>query len=207
MTWNNLKHEAAPEGPAGVQEHGGDEHGHQASCMNEKCLWYAWCAGPVENMDKQSDQNAAGLRLPIKESLKTAAKNQGKRPLPKGKERILIVDDEQPIVDLFEDILERLGYAVVAETSSLEAFELFREDPSGFDLVITDMTMPDLDGECLVRKLKEIRGDIPVIMCTGNIEAISAEKAKSMGICEYITKPMRLSTLVEAVRKVLDKGR
>lgn len=207
MTWNKLKHEAAPEGPAVTQEHGGDEHGHLSSCVNKKCLWYVWCAGPGENMDKQADQHAAGLSHPTKESLKTAAKNHGKRPLLKGKERILIVDDEQSIVDLFKEILERLGYAVVAETSSLEAFELFREDPSGFDLVITDMTMPDLDGEGLIRKLQDIREDIPVIMCTGNSGSISAEKAKSMGICEFITKPMRLSTLVEAVRNVLDKGR
>ena len=127
--------------------------------------------------------------------------------LPTGTERVLLVDDEKTLVDLGCQMLERLGYRVESRTGSLEALALFKSQPTAFDLVITDMTMPNLTGEKLARELMEIRPDIPVILCTGFSEQISEERAKELGIREYILKPLLMSTLAVTVRKVLDGGR
>ena len=110
-------------------------------------------------------------------------------PLPAGHELILFIDDELAIVDIVRQMLERLGYAVDARTRSLEALELFRAKPDHFDLVITDMTMPNMTGDRLALKLMKIRPDIPIILCTGFSEKITEAKAKGMGIRKFIMKP------------------
>ncbi len=127
------------------------------------------------------------------------------KPLPIGKERILFVDDEKILVDVGQQMLERLGYEVVTRISSIDALELFSDQPYRFDLVITDMTMPQLTGEKLAKRLMEIRRDIPVILCTGYSELISDEKAKNIGIQAFIMKPLVLRELAKTVRNVLDQ--
>jgi CheY-like chemotaxis protein len=120
-----------------------------------------------------------------------------------GKERILIVDDEEQIVRMSQQILERLGYHVTVRTSSIETLEAFRAAPDRFDLVITDMTMPNMTGVQLTQKLIEIRSDIPVIICTGFSEKISEHKASTMGIRGYVMKPVIRSELAKKIREVL----
>ena len=93
--------------------------------------------------------------------------------LPTGKERILFVDDEAPIAKIGGQTLEKLGYTVSIRTNSLEALELFRTKPNDFDLIITDMTMPNMTGDSLAIELMKIRSDIPVILCTGYSKKIS----------------------------------
>ena len=125
-------------------------------------------------------------------------------PIPTGNEHILFIDDEKALVDLGKMILQRLGYTVTIRTSSLEALELFMEQPQKFDLIITDMTMPNMTGDELSRRLLDIRPDIPVILCTGYSERISKEKARQIGIREFILKPIVMRKLGTAVRDLLD---
>ncbi|MDY6950096.1 MAG: PAS domain S-box protein [Thermodesulfobacteriota bacterium] len=124
--------------------------------------------------------------------------------IPKGSERILFVDDEQPLVNLARQVLERLGYEVLATSSSLEALEVFRAGPDRFDLVITDMAMPLMAGDRLAKNLIEIRPDIPVILCTGHSERINEERAMAMGIRAFVMKPVVKREIAMTVRKVLD---
>jgi signal transduction histidine kinase/CheY-like chemotaxis protein len=121
-----------------------------------------------------------------------------------GTERILFVDDEYFQVDLGKKIFERLGYEVVAETNSIKALELFRRDPEGFDLVITDTIMPNLPGDKLAKELIAIRPDIPIIICTGYSEQFEDEKAESLGIKAIVMKPLLIKDLAQTVREVLD---
>ncbi len=135
-----------------------------------------------------------------------ASKSTDRKPLPTGAERILFVDDEKPLIDIGKKILERLGYTVEARSSSHEALEVFRADPLHFDLVITDMTMPEMTGEDLARKIIAIRPDIPVILCTGFIKSARPERWRQTGIRELLGKPLTIQTLAEAVQRALKEN-
>ena len=123
---------------------------------------------------------------------------------PTGKERILFVDDEETIVDIGRTILKGLGYEVVTKTSSLVALETFKAEADTFDLVITDQTMPKMTGVELAKSCMHIRPDIPMILCSGYSQTITAEEAKMMGIREFIMKPFSIETIAQTVRKVLE---
>lgn len=123
----------------------------------------------------------------------------------RGKETILLVDDEPSIVHVGSRILENLGYKVTSRTSSLEALELFRAKPDKFSLVITDMTMPHMTGDKFSIELKKIREDIPIILCTGYSNKMSADIAQDIGINAFTYKPLCQKDLARTVREVLDK--
>ncbi|MGZ3647561.1 MAG: PAS domain S-box protein, partial [Syntrophales bacterium] len=127
--------------------------------------------------------------------------------LPRGRERILFVDDEKPLVDLGKGMLESLGYSVTIKTNSLEALETFRAQPDAFDLTITDVTMPGMTGIELAKELMAIRSDIPIILCTGFSELIDEKHAKEMGIREFVMKPFVIGKHAKAIRKVLEEKR
>jgi len=136
---------------------------------------------------------------------KVAAKAASVEAYRKGSETILFVDDEQALATMSKQMLELLGYKAVTRTSSVEAFELFQHDPNRFDLVITDMTMPNMTGEKLARKILAIRPDIPVILCTGYSEQINEPRAKELGIRAFVMKPLVMRDLSNKIRDVLDK--
>jgi PAS domain S-box-containing protein len=124
-----------------------------------------------------------------------------------GNERILLVDDEEPIVRLESQMLERLGYRVTCRTSSVEALKAFAADPEVFDLVITDMTMPNMTGDQLAKELISIRPAIPVIICTGFSERINREKTEALGIKAFLMKPVVRSDMAQMVRSLLDEAK
>jgi len=125
--------------------------------------------------------------------------------IPRGTECILLVDDEKMNVEIIQAMLESLGYKVTGRTSSIEALEAFRNKPHEYDLVITDMTMPNMTGKELARELMVLRPDIPVILCTGFSEQIDEERAKSMGISAFIMKPIVMHDIAVTIREILDK--
>jgi CheY-like chemotaxis protein len=100
--------------------------------------------------------------------------------------------------------LSDLGYDVVATTSSMDALNIFREEPDKFDLVITDQTMPNLTGMDLAAKLLKVKASVPIILCTGHNETVSQEEAREAGIKAFLTKPLTRQELGETVRRVLD---
>jgi PAS domain S-box-containing protein len=121
-----------------------------------------------------------------------------------GSERILFVDDEKMLVDIGQQVLQRLGYDVVSRTSPIEALELFKAKPDFFDLVITDKTMPGMTGDALAKELLSIRPTLPVIICTGYSQTIDHERAKQIGIKAFVMKPILINEIADAVRRVLD---
>ncbi len=136
---------------------------------------------------------------------KTDSEIETDEKLPSGDERILFIDDEESIAKLGHQRLERLGYKVEAKTSPIEALELFRAKPDQFDLVITDLTMPKMTGDKLVKEILNIRSEIPIILCTGFVEKIDEKKAKAIGVADYIEKPVDKCSFSYTVRKVLDR--
>jgi PAS domain S-box-containing protein len=125
-------------------------------------------------------------------------------PMPTGNERILFVDDEEALADMVEQMLKRLGYSVDTKTSSLDALEAFKTQSDDYDLVITDQTMPHMAGVDLAREIMHISPEIPIILCTGFSEVISAEEAKALGIHEFLMKPFATRALAETIRRALD---
>ena len=125
-------------------------------------------------------------------------------PLPTGTEHILIVDDEPPIVKLLKQSLVRLGYTATIFTSSMEALEVFQASPDKFDLVITDMTMPNMTGDKLASEIKKIAPDMPVILCTGFSEKINIQPGPDLQINDFLMKPVNKAKLAKTVRQVLD---
>jgi PAS domain S-box-containing protein len=143
--------------------------------------------------------------LPITTQLKTVEQQLIKDKPLGGTENILFVDDEASIIKLATRILERFGYTITGKTSCIEALELFTENPDGFDLVVTDMAMPIMTGTEFAKKILKIQPDIPIIMCTGFSEQVDSEIAKSIGIKEYIKKPILIDELTSKIREVLDQ--
>jgi PAS domain S-box-containing protein len=141
--------------------------------------------------------------LPVHE-LPSEPRIVNEESVPTGGERILFVDDEPALVDIGKQILESLGYKVTARTGSLEALELFKSDRDRFDLVITDMTMPNMAGDNLAKELMKINPHIPVILCTGYSARIDRKQAEAIGIRAFVPKPVLRKNIAETIRKVLD---
>jgi PAS domain S-box-containing protein len=124
-----------------------------------------------------------------------------------GTERILLVDDEEPIARLEQAILERLGYHITTRMSSFDALEAFRANPDAFDLVITDMAMPNMTGDWLAKELKLIKPGVPIILCTGFSTKIDEQTTKANGINGFLMKPVVKSDMAKIIRKVLDEAK
>jgi PAS domain S-box-containing protein len=120
------------------------------------------------------------------------------------RERVLFIDDEESLVEWGQVILERLGYEVTVMNDSTKAFEIFSVDPSRFDLVITDQTMPGMNGLRLAKEFLKIRPDIPIILLTGHGDAVIPERLKKAGIKELLMKPLGKQQLAEVIRRVLN---
>jgi|GEM_PF-3775910 PAS domain S-box-containing protein len=141
-------------------------------------------------------------KIDIQEITETPPLNE----IPRGQERILLVDDEESLALLGQQMLKRLGYEVVAMTSSLEALETFRAQPHSFHLVITDQTMPQMTGIKMAEEMLRIRPELPIILCTGFIETVLREEALARGLRDLITKPLKKAELARIIRKVLDEN-
>ncbi|MBF0288250.1 MAG: response regulator [SAR324 cluster bacterium] len=127
------------------------------------------------------------------------------KPLSKGNERVLLVDDEPMITNLSSDMLTRLGYNVTAFLNGEDALKAFIENPQGFDLVMTDYGMPKMNGKELGTQIKKIRPDIPIILFTGYGDLIAKEDIHTWGMDDLLMKPLKLKKISEVLRSVLDK--
>ncbi len=133
-----------------------------------------------------------------------SGEDRAEQPIPSGTERVLFVDDEELLAEMGRDMLEDLGYQVTVTTSSAEALTLFRTDPGRFDLVITDVTMPEITGVELAREMLAARADIPIIMCTGFSHLVDADEAKATGVRAFTMKPLTKREIAKTIRVVLD---
>jgi CheY-like chemotaxis protein len=116
---------------------------------------------------------------------------------------ILYVEDDPLIIDTGKLILECLGYKVVVVTCCNEAIRLLKEQPEKFDLVITDMSLPDMDGIDLSRRLLEIKPDIPVILNTGFNTGKYEQRIKDAGIRAVIPKPCKMEDMDRIIGRVI----
>ncbi len=138
--------------------------------------------------------------------IKTSQCNGGynnEMPLSKGNERICLVDDEKMILVMMQVMLENLGYKISGFTRASEALKAFKDNPDTFDLIITDLTMPQMTGVELIRQVFDIDPDFPVILCSGFSEVMNREQAKTLGVKEFLSKPVLRSDMAHGIRKAL----
>ncbi len=165
------------------------------------------CEGAITVQSQPGEGTTFDLYFPIIESSEVEAGDLASiDSLPRGDEKILLVDDEETLIMVGRHMLEYLGYSVRAVNSSLEALEIFRSDPHAFDLIITDQTMPKMTGTELAKECLRIRPDVPVILCTGYYSKRTPDKIKEAGIKELLAKPLSIHSLANTIRKVLGQG-
>ena len=123
---------------------------------------------------------------------------------PGGKEKVLFIDDEESAADMVGLMLSRLGYDAETSVNPVSALEIFRSDPGYFDLIITDMTMPQMTGAQLAQEIFAMRPGMPIIICTGFSEQMSEKRALELGIRKYVQKPFKMREIAVAIREVLD---
>ncbi len=145
------------------------------------------------------------LYLPTLDIEEAAASGVQEQVLPFGSGRLLFVDDEYMLADLGFRMLSRLGYEVVATTDGHEALERLRDNPQAYDLLITDQTMPHMTGADLILAARQIRPDLPVVLCTGFSHVMNAEKARSLGADAFLIKPLDFPELVELIRNLMQR--
>ncbi|UCH96222.1 MAG: PAS domain S-box protein [Candidatus Aminicenantes bacterium] len=120
-----------------------------------------------------------------------------------GEEDILLVGNEEIIVSIHKELLEREGYKVTAETSGLKALEIFRNQADNFDVVIIDQILPDMKGMQLTREILALRPTMPIILCARNIESAFIEKCREAGVGKIVMKPVTLQSLDTSIRELL----
>lgn len=160
--------------------------------------------GDIKIYSEPGKGTTINIYLPCIEADSSIPEKLASEVISSGKERILLVDDEEYIITMMKEMLERLGYHITAYTSSRKARDEFRTNPYTYDLVITDQTMPNMTGIELAEEFMRIRPNMPIIICTGFSEILSEEKAKVIGIREYVSKPVVKREISKAIRNALD---
>jgi CheY-like chemotaxis protein len=148
---------------------------------------------------------AVHVSLPITDQYE-AVKDEEPLVMSRGNEKILLVDDEKDLVDIGSRMLEKLGYDVTGVVGSVEALQTFNKSPQRFDLVITDLNMPGMNGDRLAREITRIRKGLPIMVYSGFSEPFDQQRARNLGIRKLIMKPLTMNTLAESVRNVLDES-
>lgn len=160
--------------------------------------------GAIRVSSEPGDHTAFDLYFPCVDKIPQPEPEAPKKhKVPGGHEHIMIVDDENMLVGLWQNMLEQLGYKVTAFTNSAQALAAFLLKPYAFDIMITDMTMPHLSGIDLIKAVKEVRKDMPVVLCTGYNKLISEANAHSLGIKQVVMKPFGIDALAKAIRQSL----
>ena len=124
-------------------------------------------------------------------------------PVSRGSSHILFVDDKESLLLAGEQLLQRLGYRVTARPSGEQALDAFRPEPEEYDLVISDVSMPGMNGVEFASLIREIRADIPIVFTSGYPDPISPAEARELGVSEILMKPYRISDLGAAIRRAL----
>jgi PAS domain S-box-containing protein len=159
--------------------------------------------GSIRVYSEQNRGTSFQIFLPIVES-RPEETDYSAEHLPHGTETILFVDDERLLLEIGKELLESLGYRVETRASSIDAFEAFRVNPAKYNLIVSDMTMPKMSGEQLAVKIKAIKPNAPIILCTGFSTRLNSEKLMKIGIAKVLMKPVTINELAVNVRLALD---
>lgn len=161
-------------------------------------------SGQVIVDSKLNKGTSVTVYLPLIEPDEVDPEKEAPSPNHKGKEHILVVDNEPYVTRLVSTLLVPLGYQVTAKNGSAQALETFCKAPDQYDLLLTELTMPDLTGLELAQKIRAVKEDLPVILTTGDSHKIEDHEIERLGISDVLQKPVVMKNLVRSLRRVLD---
>jgi CheY-like chemotaxis protein len=162
--------------------------------------------GAIDVQSTQGRGSAFKVYLPLS-TLEQAKPAHIEIATPMGsQERILIIDDEPFFLEVVQELLVSLDYTVTAEQSSQSALHLVHQNPTAFDLVVTDQTMPEMTGVQLVTEIRRVNQEVPIILCTGFSEEINEQTAQHYGVSKFLQKPITRQQLAVAVHGLLSSG-
>ena len=161
--------------------------------------------GSIAVSSKPNEGTTFEILLPIVDQ-EVVSGILGDEPIPTGSESILFVDDDKTIVNMSKIMLEKLGYQVNSKTSSIDALIDFKRQPNKYDVVITDVTMPQMTGFELANEILSVRPDTPIILCSGYVAKIPVDELESMGIQAVVSKPVSRRKIAEVIRGVLSRN-
>lgn len=162
-------------------------------------------AGGITVSSRKDEGTCFDIYFPVYSPPFLSETQPDEHPQFKGEAHVLLIDDEYPVLKIGKQILERLGCRVTGRTSSIEALELFKNRPDDFQVIFTDMTMPNMTGDTLAKEIKRIRPQIPVILCTGYSSRMNAARAAELGIDAFIYKPILSTEVSRTLYEVLSK--
>lgn len=162
------------------------------------------CNGHIKVYSEENKGSSFHVYFPVVGDMKYVESDKTNSLVEGGSEHLLIVDDEEAIVEVVGDMLRDLGYKITVRTSSVEALEAFKANPDIYDCMVSDHTMPNMTGIDLTREIQKVRNDFPVVICSGFSEVVTRQKAKSVGVSNFIMKPVLKKDLAAAVRKALE---
>jgi PAS domain S-box-containing protein len=144
------------------------------------------------------------IHLPVVNSDTIAPVRRASEPPPRGAgQRVLFVDDEQALCLAALKILSRAGYDPVVCRDPEEAWRLVEAEPDQFNLVVSDVTMPGMTGVDLATRIHAFRPSLPILLCSGHADGLTAEGLRDVGVCELLEKPVDYKTLTRAVGKLV----
>ncbi len=159
--------------------------------------------GVVEAESELGKGSTFRIYLPIHDFSDSPVDVRNESPVGK-RGRILLVEDEAQMVEVGKKALALLGFEVMGCTDGVTALEIFLASPLDFDVVMTDLNMPGLGGLAVVKEIRKVRPEIPVILCSGfGSTAISSEQIAELGIQEILSKPYVIANLEKALKKAL----
>jgi CheY-like chemotaxis protein len=161
--------------------------------------------GAIKVQSQVGKGTQVDVYLPVYEGEEENAKTEKAKESLGSAERIIIVDDEEQLLKTLTETLKGLGYQAFPFVRAAEALRAFEENPAGFDLVITDQTMPHMTGILLAGKINQLRNDLPIILMTGYDQLEDSKKLDALGIRTVLLKPFRKVVLGETIRKILEK--
>ena len=161
--------------------------------------------GAVDVWSEKGQGTEFSIYLPIAAPAETAH-DEPLAALQKGVEKILVVDDESVASQIAKEMLEKLGYQVMAFTDGQELIGAVQRNPDKYDLIITDLAMPNMNGLEVSDRIKEISPCLPIILFSGYSEKLASIEIQKHGISEVMLKPVLIGNLAETVRKVLDSA-
>ncbi len=159
--------------------------------------------GGVVTVDSAPGRGARfDVFIPVFEG-REVVEREAEEEIRRGTESILLLDDDKAVVDLLRYILGDLGYRVAATSDPQEGVRMFHRNPEGFDVVIVDLLMPEVTGVEVIREMRGIRPDVPVIVCTGHPQPGNVLRDMGPGPFELVPKPLSVRSLSSALRSLL----